>query len=143
MFCKKCNSENVETRVIFISNFSSNKFINKIVNIIRKVVPRKLKKKNLNLFYETITNNKDLINSVLKKIDCSLLNQGVLVLKEIKMNFFKTKVLLEFNTSFLNDDPIVKMIELILKIDVEKDAEMIAEILLNNGKENFIYNEVK
>ena len=35
------------------------------------------------------------------------------------------------------------MIELILKIDVEKDAEMIAEILLNNGKENLIYNEVK
>ena len=95
-------------------------------------------KKNLNLFYETITNNKDLINSVLKKIDCSLLNRGVLVLKEIKMNFFKTKVLLEFNASFLNDDPIVKMIELILKIDVEKDTEMIAEILLNNGKEGKI-----
>ena len=46
MFCKKCNSENVETRVIFISNFSSNKFINKIINIMRKLVPRKLKKKN-------------------------------------------------------------------------------------------------
>ena len=100
-------------------------------------------KKNLNLFYETITNNKDLINSVLKKIDCTLLNRGVLVLEKIKMNFFKTKVLLEFNASFLNDDPIVKMIELILKIDVEKDTEMIAEILLNNSKENFIYNEVK
>ena len=98
-------------------------------------------KKNLNLFYEIITNNKDLINSVLKKIDCSLLNRGVLVLKEIKMNFFKTKVLLEFNASFLNDDPIVKMIELILKIDVEKDTKMIAEILLNNGKENFIFYE--
>ena len=100
-------------------------------------------KKNLSLFYETIINNKDLINSILKKIDCTLLNQDVLVLEEIKMNFFKTKVFLEFNTSFLNDDPIVKMIELILKIDVEKDTEMIAEILLNNGKENFIYNEVK
>ena len=46
MFCKKCKSENIETRVIFISNFSSNKFINKIINIIRKLVPRKLKKKN-------------------------------------------------------------------------------------------------
>ena len=46
MFCKKCNSENIETQVIFISNFSSNKFINKIINIMRKLVPRKLKKKN-------------------------------------------------------------------------------------------------
>ena len=100
-------------------------------------------KKNLNLFYETIINNKDLINSVLKKIDCTLLNRDVLILEKIKMNFFKTKVLLEFNASFLNEDPIVKMIELILKIDVEKDAETIAEILLNNGKGNLIYNEVK
>ena len=47
MFCKKCNSENVEAQVIFISNFSSNKFINKFINIMRKLVPRKLKKKNL------------------------------------------------------------------------------------------------
>ena len=46
MICKKCKSENIETRVILISNFSSNKFINKIINIVRKVVPRKLKKKN-------------------------------------------------------------------------------------------------
>ena len=46
MFCKKCNSKNVETRVIFVSSFSSNKFINKIINIMRKLVPRKLKKKN-------------------------------------------------------------------------------------------------
>ena len=46
MFCKKCKSENVETRVIFISNFSSNKFINKFINFMRKLVPRKLKKKN-------------------------------------------------------------------------------------------------
>lgn len=45
MFCKKCNSKNVETRVIFISNFSSNKFINKIINIMRKLVPKKLKRK--------------------------------------------------------------------------------------------------
>ena len=30
MFCKKCNSKNVETRVIFISNFSSNKFIQNV-----------------------------------------------------------------------------------------------------------------
>ena len=34
-------------------------------------------KKNLNLFYETITINKDLINSVLKKIDCTFLNRNV------------------------------------------------------------------
>ena len=46
MICKKSKSENIETRVIFISNFSSNKLINKIINIIRKLVPRKLKKKN-------------------------------------------------------------------------------------------------
>ncbi len=100
-------------------------------------------KKNLNLFYETISNNKDLINSILKKIDCTLLNRDTLILKKVKMNFFKTKVFLEFNASFLNDDPIVKIIELILKIDVEKDTETIAEILLNNGKENFIYNVIK
>ena len=71
------------------------------------------------------------------------LNENERDLRTAKMNFLKTKVLLEFNTSFLNDDPIIKMIELILKIDVEKDTEMIAEILLNNGKENLIYNEVK
>ena len=100
-------------------------------------------KKNLNLLYETITNNKDLINSILKKVDCTLLTQNALVLEEIKMNFFKTKIFLKFNASFLNDDPIIKIIELILKIDVEKDTDMIAEILLNNGKENFIYNIVK
>ena len=34
-------------------------------------------KKNLNLFYETIINNKDLINYVLKKIVCSLFLRGV------------------------------------------------------------------
>ncbi len=100
-------------------------------------------KKNLNLLYETITNNKDLINSILKKIDCTLLIQNALVLEGIKMNFFKTKIFLKFNASFLNDDPIIKIIELILKIDVEKDTDIIAEILLNNGKENFIYNVVK
>ena len=100
-------------------------------------------KKNLNLVYETITNNKDLINSILKKVDCTLLIQNALVLEEIKLNFFKTKILLKFNASFLNDDPIIKIIELILKIDVEKDTDTIAEILLNNGKENFIYNVVK
>lgn len=100
-------------------------------------------KKNLNLLYETITNNKNLINSILRKIDCTLLIQKALVLEEIKMNFFKTKILLKFNASFLNDDPIMKIIELILRIDVEKDTDIIAEILLNNGKENFIYNVVK
>lgn len=100
-------------------------------------------KKNLNLVYETITNNKDLINSILKKIDCTLLIQNALVLEEIKMNFFKTKIFLKFNASFLNDDPIMKIIELILRIDVEKDTDIIAEILFNNGKENFIYNVVK
>lgn len=100
-------------------------------------------KKNLNLIYETIINNKDLINSILKKVDCTLLVQNALVLEEIKMNLFKTKIFLKFNASFLNDDPIIKIIELILKIDVEKDTDIIAEILLNNGKENFIYNAVK
>lgn len=100
-------------------------------------------KKNLNLVYETIVNNKDLINSILKKIDCTLLVQNALVLEEIKMNLFKTKIFLKFNASFLNDDPIIKIIELILRIDVEKDTDIIAEILLNNGKENFIYNIVK
>lgn len=100
-------------------------------------------KKNLNLVYETIINNKELINSILKKVDCTLLIQNALILKEIKMNFFKTKVFLEFNASFLNDDPITKIIELILRIDVEKDTDIIAEILLNNGKENFIYNVIK
>ena len=100
-------------------------------------------KKNLKLVYETIMNNKNLINSILKKVDCTLLIQNALVLEEIKMNFFKTKILLKFNASFLNDDPIMKIIELILRIDVEKDTNMIAEILLNNGKENFIYNAVK
>lgn len=100
-------------------------------------------KKNLNLVYETIINNKDLINSILKKVDCTLLVQNALVLEEIKMNLFKTKIFLKFNASFLNDDPIIKIIELILKIDVEKDTDIIAEILLNNGKENFIYNAVK
>lgn len=100
-------------------------------------------KKNLNLVYKTITNNKDLINSILKKVDCTLLIQNALILEEIKMNFFKTKIFLKFNASFLNDDPIMKIIELILRIDVEKDTDMIAEILLNNGKENFIHNAVK
>lgn len=100
-------------------------------------------KKNLNLIYETIVNNKDLINSILKKIDCTLLVKNALVLEEIKMNLFKTKIFLKFNASFLNDDPIIKIIELILRIDVEKDTDIIAEILLNNGKENFIYNIVK
>lgn len=100
-------------------------------------------KKNLNLLYETIINNKDLINSILKKIDCTLLNRDTLILKKVKMNFFKTKIFLEFNASFLNDDPIIRIIELILKIDVEKDTDIIAEILLNNGKENFIYNIIK
>lgn len=100
-------------------------------------------KKNLKLVHETIINNKDLINSILKKIDCTLLVQNALVLEEIKMNLFKTKVLLKFNASFLNDDPIIKIIELILRIDIEKNTDMIAEILLNNGKENFIYNAVK
>lgn len=100
-------------------------------------------KKNLKLVYETIMNNKNLINSILKKVDCTLLIQNALVLEEIKMNFFKTKILLKFNASFLNDDPIMKIIELILRIDVEKDTDIIAEILLNNGKENFIYNVVK
>ena len=100
-------------------------------------------KKNLKLVYETITNNEDLINSILKKVDCTLLTQNALVLEEVKMNFFKTKMFLKFNASFLNDDPIIKIIELILKIDVEKDTDIIAEILLNNGKENFIYNVVK
>lgn len=100
-------------------------------------------KKNLKLVHETIINNKDLINSILKKIDCTLLVQNALVLEEIKMNLFKTKIFLKFNASFLNDDPIVKIIELILRIDVEKDTDMIAEILFNNGKENFIYNIIK
>ena len=100
-------------------------------------------KKNLNLVYETITNNKDLINSILRKVDCTLLIQNALVLEEVKMNFFKTKIFLKFNASFLNDDPIMKIIELILRIDVEKDTDMIAEVLLNNGKENFIYNVAK
>ena len=100
-------------------------------------------KKNLKLVYETIMNDKNLINSILKKVDCTLLIQNALVLEEIKMNFFKTKILLKFNASFLNDDPIMKIIELILRIDVEKDTDIIAEILLNNGKENFIYNVVK
>lgn len=100
-------------------------------------------KKNLKLVYETIINNKNLINSILKKVDCTLLIQNALVLEEIKMNFFKTKILLKLNASFLNDDPIMKIIELILRIDVEKDTNIIADILLNNGKENFIYNAVK
>ena len=100
-------------------------------------------KKNLNLVYETITNNKELINSILKKVDCTLLIQNALVLEEVKMNLFKTKIFLKFNASFLNDDPIAKIIELILRIDVEKDTDMVAEILLNNGKENFIYNVIK
>lgn len=100
-------------------------------------------KKNLNLVYETIINNKDLINSILKKVDCTLLVQNALVLEEIKMNLFKTKIFLKFNASFLNDDPIIRIIELILKIDVEKNTDMIAEVLLNNGKENFIYDVVK
>lgn len=100
-------------------------------------------KKNLNLLYETIVNNKVLINSILKKVDCTLLIQNALILEEVRMNFFKTKMFLKFNASFLNDDPIIKIIELILKIDVEKDTDIIAEILLNNGKENFIYNVVK
>ena len=100
-------------------------------------------KKHLNLVYETIINNKDLINSILKKVDCTLLIQKALVLEEVKMNLFKTKIFLKFNASFLNDDPIMKIIELILRIDVEKDTDIVAEILLNNGKENFIYNVIK
>ena len=131
-------------RIFEEKSIQSNSFNNITIEVCWMEGSIKVKtKKNLNLFYETIINNKDLINSVLKKIDCTLLNRNVLILEKIKMNFFKTKVLLEFNASFLNDDPIVKMIELILKIDVEKDTEKIAEILLNNGKENFIYNEVK
>ena len=125
-------------------SFQLNSFNNVIIEVFWMEGLIEVKaKKNLNLVYEIITNNKDLINSILKKVDCTLLTQNALVLEEIKMNFFKTKILLKFNASFLNDDPIMKIIELILRIDVEKDTDMIAEVLLNNGKENFIYNVVK
>lgn len=131
-------------RISKAKSFQLNSFNNVVTEVfwMEGLIEIKVKK-NLNLLYETITDNKDLINSILKRVDCTLLIQKALVLEEIKMNFFKTKVLLKFNASFLNDDPIMKIIELILKIDVEKDADIIAEILLNNGKENFIYNVVK
>ena len=100
-------------------------------------------KKNLNLFRETIANNKDLINSILKKVDYSPITQQTSILKEVETNLFKTRVILEFSAPFFNDDVVLKIIELILKIDVEKNTDMIAEILLSNGKENYIYNIVK
>ena len=100
-------------------------------------------KKNLNLFSETITNNKDLINSILKKVDYSPTTQQTSILKEVETNLFKTRVILQFSAPFFNDDVVLKIIELILKIDVEKNTDMIAEILLSNGKENYIYNIVK
>ena len=100
-------------------------------------------KKNLNLFRETIVNNKDLINSILKKVDYSPITQQTSILKEVETNLFKTRVILEFSAPFFNDDVVLKIIELILKIDVEKNTDMIAEILLSNGKENYIYNMVK
>ena len=100
-------------------------------------------KKNLNLFHETIENNKDLINSILKKVDYSPIIQQTSILKEVETNLFKTRVILKFSAPFFNDDVVLKIIELILKIDVEKNTDMIAEILLSNGKENYIYNIVK
>ena len=100
-------------------------------------------KKNLNLFRETIANNKDLINSILKKVDYSPITQQTSILKEVETNLFKTRVILQFSAPFFNDDVVLKIIELILKIDVEKNTDMIAEILLSNGKENYIYNIVK
>ena len=100
-------------------------------------------KKNLNLFRETIVNNKDLINFILKKVDYSPITQQTSILKEVETNLFKTRVILEFSAPFFNDDVVLKIIELILKIDVEKNTDMIAEILLSNGKENYIYNMVK
>lgn len=131
-------------RISEAKSFQLNSFNNVVTEVfwMEGLIEIKVKK-NLNLLYETITDNKDLINSILKRVDCTLLIQKALVLEEIKMNFFKTKVLLKFNASFLNDDPIAKIIELILRIDVEKDTDIIAEILLNNGKENFIYNTVR
>ena len=33
----------------------------------------------------------------------------------------------------------MKIIESILKIDINKDPEAIADVLLNDGKENYIY----
>ena len=131
-------------RISEVKSFQLNSFNNVVIEVFWMEGLIEIKaKKNLNLVYETIINNKDLINSILKKVDCTLLTQNALVLEEAKMNFFKTKVFLKFNASFLNDDPIMRIIELILKIDVEKDTDMIAEILLNNGKENFIYNVAK
>ena len=100
-------------------------------------------KKNLNLFHKTIENNKDLINSILKKVDYSPIIQQTSILKEVETNLFKTRVILQFSAPFFNDDVVLKIIELILKIDVEKNTDMIAEILLSNGKENYIYNIVK
>lgn len=95
--------------------------------------------KNLELFQETIKNNFDLINSTLKKIDCTSLNQSILVLDKVRMNFFNTKVILKFNVPFLNSHVLMKIIELILKIDISKDSDTIADVLLNDGKENYIY----
>ena len=96
-------------------------------------------KKNLNLFCETIANNKDLINSILKKVDYSPTTQQTSILKEVETNLFKTRVILKFSSPFFNDDVVLKIIKLILKIDVEKDPNIIADVLLNNGKENYIY----
>ena len=98
--------------------------------------------KNLELFQETIKNNFDLINSTLKKIDCTSLHQNILVLEKVRINFFKTKVILKFNVPFLNSYILMKIIESILKIDINKDPEAIAEILINNSKENYVYNSV-
>ena len=91
--------------------------------------------RNLNLLYKTIENNINSINSILFKV---YNNRDQYCLK-IKQNFFKTKALLYFNSSISDDDIIRKLIYLILKIDVEKDLNIIADALLNGGKENYIY----
>ena len=70
-------------RIFEEKSLQSNSFNNIIIEVycIEGSIEVKTKK-NLNLFYETIINNKDLINSVLKKIDCTLLNRDVLILEK-------------------------------------------------------------
>ena len=94
--------------------------------------------RNSDLLYKTIESNHELINSILFKIDNVDIDFS-LKLEEVIPDFSRTKVSLNFNMSFLNEDILRKLIYLILKIDVDKDTTMIADVLLNNGKENFIY----
>lgn len=94
--------------------------------------------RNVDLLYKTIESNHELINLILFKID-NVDTDFSLKLEEIIPDFLRTKVSLNFNMSFINDDVLRKLIYLILKIDVDKDTTMIADVLLNNGKENFIY----